>query len=396
MKPRVVGIYSMLSMKGSALRIARRLKDYCDLMVAGGPLPTTYPEQFLTDFDLVVIGEGEKTVLEILHGLGTKSLSSIKGIAYKKRDGEKASCQEGMIINPPREFIKDLDSLPFPARELYDHEAYKRYFQRHHGYTITSMITSRGCPFDCEFCSRPVFGSIYRGRSPKNIVEEMETIISYGYDRVWLADDIFPINKKVAFGVCDEIIRRGLKLEWECLCRADFIGREMAMAMKRAGCFKVFFGLESGNDEVLKIIKKRITVDQARRAVEAVKSVGIKAGAFFILGYPGEDNNTMLDTINFASSLPLDYLSFTVPYPIPGTGLYEKVKEKILTDDWRKPKRSLIDHVLLYKSEFSMAKLKFGIAKAMLQHHSRRYLGPLYPIIKPFENITDYFFKAIK
>jgi len=104
----------------------------------------------------------------------------------------------------------------------------------------------------------------------------------------------------------------------------------------------------------------------------------------------------MLDTIKFASSLPLDYLSFTVPYPIPGTGLYEKVKERILTDDWQKPKRSIIDHVLLYRSDFSMAKLKFGIAKAMLQHHSRRYLGPLYLITKPFENLTDYFFKTIK
>jgi anaerobic magnesium-protoporphyrin IX monomethyl ester cyclase len=241
-----------------------------------------------------------------------------------------------------------------------------------------------------------VFGSLYRGRSPKNIVDEIENMISYGYDRVWLADDIFPINKKVAFGVCNEIIRRGLDLEWECLCRADLIDREMAMKMKFSGCFRVFFGLESGNDKVLKITRKRITVDQARRAVEAVKSASIKVGAFFILGYPGEDSNTMLDTIKFASSLPLNYLSFTVPYPIPRTGLYEKVKERILTDDWRKPKRSIMDHVLLYRSDFSMAKLKFGIAKALLQHHSRRYLGPLYPIIKPFENFTDYFFKVMK
>ncbi len=393
LKPKVIGIYSMLSMKESSLRMARQLKNSCDLIIAGGPLPTTYPEQFLTDFDLVVIGEGEETVLEILNSLGRKSLSSIRGIAYK--EGEKSFCQK-IVVTPSRGFVKNLDSLPFPARELYHHEAYKKYFLKHHGYTITPMITSRGCPFDCEFCSKPVFGNSYRGRSPKNIVDEMEAITPYYYDRIWLADDIFPISRKVAFGVCDEIIKRGLNLEWECLCRADLVDKEMALKMKQAGCYRVFFGLESGNNELLKIMNKSITVDQARRATEIVKSVGIKAGAFFIIGYPGEDNNTMLDTIRFASSLPLDYLSFTVPYPIPGTKLYEKLKERILVDDWKKPKRSLIEHVLLYKSEFSMAKLKFGIVKAMIQHYSRRHFGPFYPVTKPFETLTDYFFKVMK
>lgn len=294
--------------------------------------------------------------------------------------------------------IEDLDSLPFPARELYDHESYKRYFRRYHGYTITSMITSRGCPFECDFCSRPIFERTYRTRSPANIVDEMESIISYGYDRIWIADDIFPINKKLGVKICDEILRRGLDVEWECQCRADLIDKELAAKMKGTGFYRIFFGLESGNDEVLRIMRKRITVEQAKRADYTADYAGIKVRAFFILGYPGETTETMLDTIRFASSLPLDYLSFTVPYPIPGTGLYDKVKDRVVTDDWIKPKHSPLKHTLIFRSDFTSTKLKFGILKGKTQHYIRRHLGGkgYFLIGRPFELLTDYIFKAIR
>ncbi|MHA2061551.1 MAG: B12-binding domain-containing radical SAM protein, partial [Candidatus Sifarchaeia archaeon] len=170
--------------------------------------------------------------------------------------------------------------------------------------------------------------------------------------------------------------------------------REIALKMKNAGCYRVFFGLESGNNNILKVMNKRLTVEQARKAVEVVKSVGIKTGAFFILGYPGESNETMLDTIRFASSLPLDYLSLTVPYPIPGTGLYEKLKDRLAVDDWKKPTRDPIKHALLYRSEFPMYKLKFGIVKAHAQQYLKRYSGLAYSLVgKPLELVTDYIFK---
>jgi anaerobic magnesium-protoporphyrin IX monomethyl ester cyclase len=283
LKPRVIGIYSMLTMKASSLRIAKQLKGTSDLMIAGGPLPTASPDTFLDDFDLIVIGEGEETVLDLLKSLDKgESPLKIDGICY--RDAKNGT----LIKTPSRVPRKDIDTYLFPARELFDHDAYKKYFQKHHGYSITAIIASRGCPFHCDFCSKPVFGTTFRTRSATNIVDEIETIVPYGYDRLWFSDDIFPASRKTAVSICDELIKRGVDLPWESLCRADIMNKEIATKMKKAGCYRVFFGLESGNNEVLGLMKKQITVEQARKAVQIVKSAGIKTGAFFILGYPGE------------------------------------------------------------------------------------------------------------
>jgi anaerobic magnesium-protoporphyrin IX monomethyl ester cyclase len=358
--------------------------------MAGGPLPTSSPESFLDYFDLVVIGEGEETVLEILSSFENGGdVFKVDGIAYKNNE-------RSIVKTTTRKLIPNLDSLPFPERGLYDHNRYKSYYRKHHGYTITSMMTSRGCPFDCDFCSRPVFGSVFRSRSASNIVNEMEAIRGYGYDRIWMADDVFPLTKKICLEICDEIVRRGLDVSWECLLRADLLDSEIASRMKRSGCRRVFFGLESGNDEILKIMNKQITVEQARRAVETMNAVGIKAGAFFILGYPGESNDTMLDTMKFASSLPLDYLSFTVPYPLPGTKLFERLKDRISADEWKKPRSAYFDHALLYRSEFPMRKLKFGILAATSQQYLRKHLGPGYPLMgKPVEMVASHIFTML-
>jgi anaerobic magnesium-protoporphyrin IX monomethyl ester cyclase len=168
--------------------------------------------------------------------------------------------------------------------------------------------------------------------------------------------------------------------------------------MKQAGCERIFFGIESGNDSVLKIMNKQFTTDQARAAVESVASTGIETGAFFILGYPGETDQTVLDTVSFAASLPLDYASFTMPYPIPGTGLYEKVRKSVKDPMYTVPKSRLIDHSLNFESYFSETKLKFAILKAAAQIRMRKHLpNTAYTIIgKPFEALTDLVFKALK
>jgi anaerobic magnesium-protoporphyrin IX monomethyl ester cyclase len=160
----------------------------------------------------------------------------------------------------------------------------------------------------------------------------------------------------------------------------------------------VFFGIESGNNEVLAIMKKQATTEKARQAVFTTKSAGIQAGAFFIVGYPGETDQTVLDTLKFASSLPLDYLSFTMPYPIPGTALYERVKDKIEIDDWAEPRhRTLTEHKLIYRSSFSETKLKFAIFKGTAQFRLRKILGNrVYRLIgDPIERLTDYLFRLL-
>jgi len=392
--PKIVGIYSMFSMKHPAIYLARQLRHNCELLVAGGPLPTLCPKDFLDDFDAVAIGEGEQTMLELARAVENgQSLSTVKGIVYKyqtKNDDPE------VVYTTLRESIEDLDKLPFPARELFDNQSYKNHYRQKFGYTITSLITSRGCPFQCDFCSRAVFGNAFRTRSATNIVDEMENVQALGYDRIWFADDCFTLNRKRLLSICDEIIRRRLKMEWECLSRVDTIDTETAQKMKQAGCVRVFFGIESGNDAVLALMNKKTTVDKARKAVFTTKSAEIQVGAFFIVGYPGETDKTILDTLKFASSLPLDYLSFTMPYPIPGTSLYDKVKDTIIFDDWNEPKhRTLTEHKLIYRSDFSEAKLKFAIVKGSVQFKLRKSLGARgYSLLgTPFERITDYVFR---
>ena len=293
--------------------------------------------------------------------------------------------------------LENLDSIPLPSRDLFDNEGYIQYYKKSRNPAVTSIITSRGCPFACDFCSHPIFGSSFRERSPSNIVDEVEQVLSLGYKRVFFQDDCFTLTKKRVIQFCDEVDRRGLKFGWECLSRVDNMDVETAKRMREAGCYQVFFGLESGNERVLKIMNKSATPDQGRRAVEAAHLAGLKTGAFFIFGYPGDDDESMLETLQFASHLPLDYLGFTLPYPIPGTPLYERVKTRMMEGDPEPQQKGLIQHQLIYYSDFSEVKLKFGIGKAMVQHHLRRRLGPLSPIIVvPFEVLTDGIFRILK
>jgi anaerobic magnesium-protoporphyrin IX monomethyl ester cyclase len=390
----VIGIYSMYSIKETAIQMAKLLKDKTNLLIAGGPLPTVSPHEFLKYFDVVAMGEGEDTMLELVQGMdGAPDLSKVRGIAYKEKGRGKVR------FTKARGFIKDLNSIPFPAREFLNNQAYKEYYSKRFGYTITSVMTSRGCPFKCEFCSRPVFGNTFRTRSATNIVNELEAVLKLGYRRVWFADDCFTLNRNRLLDVCNEMIRRGLRLEWECLSRVDTVDKETTSKMKSAGCVRVFFGIESGNDKVLSLMRKQITASRARVAVNTTKQSGIKVGAFFIVGYPGENKETVLDTIRFASALPLDYLSFTMPYPIPGTALYDRVKSVLISNEWEEPKkRTLVKHKLLFHSPFSEAMLKFGILKGLAQHELRKHAGDrVYRLVgRPFEQLTDALFKHMR
>ena len=395
-KPQIVGFYSMFSMKKTTLELALALRNdglNGSFFVVGGPLPSWAPEGFLGVFNAVAVGEGEQTMMELTDCISQgRELTNVKGLIFKEA--------EHIINTGPREFIAELDSLAFPTRDLFDNQAYQKYYRDHFGYSITSMITSRGCPFSCDFCSRPIFGADMRTRSVKSIVDEVEEITALGYDRVWFADDCFTLTRNHLLNVCKEIERRSLDIGWECLSRVDTMDAEVAEGMKSAGCIGVFFGIESGNDSVLGLMKKRITTSQAKRAVHAAKAAGLKVGAFFIIGYPGESNKTVLDTVRFASGLPLDYLSFTMPYPIPGTPLYERVKDHgVSIEDWEEPKNyRLIRHKLLYASGFSEGKLKFAIGKGQAQFYGRRYLGKIgYGVLgKPFERLTDFAFECMR
>ena len=388
----------MFSMKRSAIHLAELLRGSCDMLVAGGPLPSLYPGEYLETFDVVCVGEGEETMLELVQASeGEVDLSEVRGICFGQKNGVSAPNQS-IVKTLPRSPIENLDSISFPARDLYDNAAYQDYFLKRFGRKETSIITTRGCPFDCDFCSRPIFSRDFRARSAKNVVDELCDISRLGYDWVWFSDDCFTLNAKRVIDVCEGIRKHRLGLKWECLSRVDTFNSEIAIAMKSAGCSRVFFGIESGDDEILREMRKQISVSDVRRAVDVVVGAGLEAAGFFIVGYPGEDDSTILKTIKFATELPLDYVSFSLPYPIPGTGLYSRVKDRMSQKDWQYSPWRLIDHALLYDSDFSEFKLKFAIAKGSVQHRIMKYVGKTgYGLAgKPFEALTDLIFTKLR
>ena len=394
----IVGIYSMVTMRNDSIWFARHLQDSCDLLIAGGPLPSCDPLSFMEDFDVVVKGEGEQAILELLRTFDSGcDPQTVKGIVYRKRNNGRMTGEQGEIIfTEPRILEPSLDRIAFPARDLFPNDRYIDYWKKRYGNATTTVFTTRGCPFICEFCSNAVFGISYRERSPENVVDEVEQALSFGYDRIHFADDVFTLNRERVLKICDEIRRRGIHFKWEWLGRVDSIDEEISIAMKNAGCDRIYFGIESGNDSVLNLMKKKITLDRARKAVYAAHEAGLSTGAFFILCYPGETDDTVLETLRFAVSLPLDYLSFTMPYPLPGTALYERVKDRI-SKEWEAPAGLISDHVLIFDADFSENKMKFAILKGEVQFELKKRLGNYSLLVmRPFELLTNSMFRLMK
>jgi anaerobic magnesium-protoporphyrin IX monomethyl ester cyclase len=241
-----------------------------------------------------------------------------------------------------------------------------------------------------------VFGGSYRERSPQYVVDEIEEALSLGYDRISFADDVFTMKKQRVINVCREIRRRGLHFDWECLGRVDALDFETALEMKNAGCTRIYFGIESGSDRMLQLMNKKITTEQARQSVQAAHQAGLQVGAFFILCYPGDTDDTVLKTLHYATSLPLDYIGLSMPYPLPGTGLYERTKDSI-SRDWHPEDSRFGSHVLFFDSDFSETKMWFGIFKGHAQFEIKKRLRKLSPLLLPlFEKTSDAVFQFLK
>ncbi|MHB8086032.1 MAG: B12-binding domain-containing radical SAM protein [Dehalococcoidia bacterium] len=391
----ITGIYSMVTMRKDAVMFARALKGKTKLLVAGGPLPSCEPALFLEDFDIVVRGEGEQTFLELLRSYENgRDWMSVPGIAYRNNG---FAGKDGLVFTESRQLHPDLDNISPPARDLFPNNTYVEYYKKKTGRAATAVMTTRGCPFSCEFCSNVIFGNSYRERSPQNVVDEVERAISLGYNHVHFADDVFTLKKERVIRVCEEIRQRKLNFTWECLGRVDSIDLELTRQMKEAGCNRIFFGIESADDTILKIMNKKITIEKAAGAIRMTNEAGLKTGAFFILCYPGDSNDTVLKTLKFATALPLDYLSFTLPYPLIGTALYERIRDRI-TREWDSRQGDLFtEHSLTFKSDFSQTKMKFALLKGQLQFKMRKHLGKLaQPMVTALETVTDTVFRLIK
>jgi anaerobic magnesium-protoporphyrin IX monomethyl ester cyclase len=328
-RPDVVGATSVTMNFTIAAEIIKRAKriDPSLITMMGGPHVSfdmdrtlkTYPE-----IDFLVIGEGERTIKDMVHNFkNSGDWLSVKGLAFRRNGG--------IVKTDPRELIEDLNELPLPARHLLPLSRYQAL-----GFPVT-MITGRGCPYSCIFClGRKMVGSKPRSRKAALVVDEMEHLLSYGFSRINITDDLFTSRKEKVREVCDEIRRRKLKLTWTAFSRVNTVDKETLQLMHEAGCDCVSFGIETGNPEMLKRIKKGITLEQARRAVDLCKEVGILPHASFMVGLPGESPETLRDTAEFSKSLDMLY-GFHFLAPFPGTTVREQIDQydlEILTDDW--------------------------------------------------------------
>jgi anaerobic magnesium-protoporphyrin IX monomethyl ester cyclase len=327
--PQVVGATSVtLNFPGAAEIVCEAKRQQPSLItLMGGPHVSFSADRTLLDYpeiDLIVMGEGERTIAELMVAdMNPSQWGKIRGLAYRRDDG--------IVMNEPQPFIEDLDSLPYPARHLLPLSRYQAL-----GYSI-SIITSRGCPYSCIFCQgRRMVGDRVRQRNASLVVDEIEQILSYGINRINVADDLFVSNRGKVKEVCGEIMSRGLRFNWSAFARVNTVDRETLALMREAGCDSVSFGVETGNPELLKLIRKGITLDQVREAVSLCREVGIIAHTSFIVGLPGETPETLKETGTFAASLGSLY-GYHFMTPFPGTTVREEVDKydiEILTDDW--------------------------------------------------------------
>ncbi len=322
--PEIAGISAMSHTYANALDIARFLKSKLGIsIVLGGPHPTIMPEVALRNeyIDFVVIGEGEETFLKMCRNFQKRDFHGIDGLCYKEN--------EKLIIQPKNQFIGDLDLLPLPARHLLmlDNYGLKDDF----GNRMATIISSRGCPYRCTYCYKGLFGRTYRQRSPKNIIEEIKFCINnFDYKSFYFIDDLFTLDIKRIEELTDAIRKENLDIRWQCLARVSNATSRMFELMKEAGCYKVHFGIESGNQYILNEAKKGITLEQVRKAVKYCKRAGIRTKGYFMIGMPKDTVSSMQDTINFAKELRLDDVMFSITTPFPGTQLWETIdKEKI-------------------------------------------------------------------
>ncbi|MBS7640030.1 MAG: radical SAM protein [Candidatus Bathyarchaeia archaeon] len=396
-QPDIIGITASTPMIYDAYNVARVAKEVCpnSTVVLGGPHPTFLPMETLKECpsaDIVCIGEGEETMVELTEAIRRKTdLSRVRGIAFRTSDGK-------IVKTEPRPLIKDLDSLPFPAWHLLPMDKYTVLGKKT---VICHIMSSRGCPFHCIFCSSSrIFGRKHRARSAKNVVDEIEFLISeYNPSYIEFSDDEFTLNQKRVEEICDELKKRGIDIAWACGSRVDTVSRSLLKKMREAGCSFIYYGIESASQRILNFIKKGITIEQIKRAVMLTKEAGIKMMGAFIVGFPDETKEEIKSTLNFPKKLKVDYVQFTIATPYPGTEFYEMIKREglLLTEDWSqyttlKPVIALKNiSVKELQKLIKKAYISFYMSPRILRENFGRYALPALKIVlKGFLNYLKF------
>ncbi|HBU68877.1 MAG TPA: hypothetical protein DEE98_00660 [Elusimicrobia bacterium] len=334
LSPDIVGVYFSTYYLYDSVDLISDIKEVnpAIVTVAGGPHSTLFPREAVKvkGVDYVMTGESEESFLKFARLIETGKFNEIDALANVlslSSPSDKAVC-DGKSEN--------LDELPFPARELLDTASYRSILAKRN--PITTVITSRGCPFKCHFCSNIESGKKVRYRSASNVVDELQLLVKdYGIRDFLLFDELFTSNKERTHHICDEILKRGLKIRWHCRSRADVLDRELVAKMKKAGCRLIQFGIETGNQRLQKAINKNLNLESVRETVAMVYDAGIYTYGDFMFGLPGETAEETAQTLEYAKSLKLDYVAFGMFHPVPGSYFYgQGLAENKFEDFWMK------------------------------------------------------------
>jgi anaerobic magnesium-protoporphyrin IX monomethyl ester cyclase len=324
----LVGIYTNLMTRRSVLEIVRAARQNRWTVVLGGPESANYVTEYLgAGADVIVLGEGELTLTDLVATLpahGPHRLHDVPGIAFRDEDGV-------IVRTADRGKIPDLDSLPWPDREAIDHQLYLDAWKTHHGASSINLITARGCPYRCNWCSHAVYGFTHRRRSPAQVADEVQWIVErYAPDQVWYADDVFTISHPWLASYNTELKRRGIHKPFETITRADRLQTDAsAAALRELGCYRIWIGSESGSQRILDAMQRGVSVEQVRRACELAHAHGIQVGMFLMWGYEGEEFEDIAATVEHVKATNPEIFFTTVSYPIKGTGYFDKVRDRV-------------------------------------------------------------------
>lgn len=335
-KPRIIGIYTNLMTKLNVLRIIQFVRTKAELeqsrIILGGPEVRHHADNFLKHgAHFIVIGEGEDSMLELCRYI-------LSNVAEKNSDGDRSALQQirgiafrneamELIRTGERDLKKDPDQLPFPNRKKINLNLYLNAWKQKHGKSAVSVSTMRGCPYTCKWCSRAVYGQSYRRRSPASVVAEIRELQrAYAFDTIWFVDDVFTISHKWLREFREEIQKQDIHLSYECISRADRMNASVIEDLKASGCFRVWIGAESGSQKILDAMDRRVKAIQVREMIQLSGQAGIETGTFIMVGYPGETQDDLEQTLKHLILAKPDHYTITLAYPITGTDLFSETK----------------------------------------------------------------------
>ena len=387
--PEVVGVHTKTLTYPRALEVAKRARASGAITVAGGPDSATRTEFYLTaGFDVVVPGEGEATILEIARAVSEgRGIASLPGTVV--RDGGR------LVRGPARPFLKDLDSLPLPAWDLVDMEGYLGAWERSNGERRAAVLTSRGCPFDCSWCSKPTFGRSFRQQSPERVIEELRALRDrYRVNYVRFCDDVFGISRPWIDRLLTLLEEEELGLQWECLARVDLLKPDLLHRMRATGLARVYVGVESGSQKMLDLMNRGTRLAQVERTAAALRAEGIRQFWFLMLGYPGETLEDIEATLRLFRRFSPEEYSVSIAVPIPGTRFHDRVRERLRGGKERTKReggRSLLFEAAYPESLYRWQQARFGLEAALGKAKGR--LSPR--VVRGIGKVADRFHEQV-